>query len=115
MDIRHKAQIIAMVIAVCFFTVIFGMAAAYAEDKIIEKKVDGIVFKKDKNGNQYARIFITDTAEINGVQYPKTMSVMAFGDAAMEAKNVKKGQTLKAVVQEQDFRGSKSYLLLKVL
>ena len=90
-------------------------SVSFATDVQIEKKIDQIVFKKDKNGSEYARIIVQGTGDLNGVQYTKAMSVMAFGDQAKEAKMLKKGMILKAICAEQQFRGATNYQLLKVL
>ncbi|MDQ5985891.1 MAG: hypothetical protein CSYNP_01608 [Syntrophus sp. SKADARSKE-3] len=101
------------------FVVILALVAfttvSFAADIQIEKKIENIVFKKDKNGSEFARIVVADTGTLNGISYKKTSSVMAFSDMTPTVRGLKKGQTLKAIVSEQNFRGTPSYLLLKVL
>lgn len=102
---------VGIIILVLFSFVTYGIAA----DVVIEKKIENIVFKKDKNGQPYARIIVKDKGTLNGVSYDKSASVMAFGDQVASAKTLRKGQMLKAIAAEQSFRGSISYQLLKVL
>lgn len=108
---RRYSLVVGIVVLSIFCCVMVGMAA----DTVIEKKIENVVFKKDKNGQQYARIIVQDQGTLNGVTYNKSASVMAFGDQVASAKSLKKGQTLKAIVAENTFRGGTSYQLLKVL
>ena len=105
-------KIVSIIIAIAICSI---AAFSFAADVVIEKKIDQIVFKNDKNGSPYARIIVQATGTLNGVTYNKAASVMAFGDLVADAKTLKKGQTLKAIVSEQNFRGATSYQLLKVL
>lgn len=107
---KFYAVLIALLIAVCFATV------AVAQDVMIDKKVNAITFKKDKNGNEYARITVTDKATMNGITYDKSVSIMAFGDmaTAVKAAGLKKGDTLKGVANKGEYKGNPSYTLLGI-
>lgn len=106
---KFYAVIFALLTLVCFATV------SMATDIIVEKKIKQIVFKKDKNGADYARVIVSQTKTLDGVTYDKDTSMMGFGDTTKELKGYKKGQMLKAVVTENQFRGGISYNILKVL
>lgn len=107
---KHSFIVVVIVLALFAF-----VTAGIAADVQIEKKIENVVFKKDKNGSTFARIIVADEGNLNGITYKKSTSVMAFGDVAKEVKGLKKGQTLKAIAAEQEYRGTKSYTLLKVL
>lgn len=86
-----------------------------AKDIMINKEIKNITFKNDKNGNQYARIFVSGTATLNGVSYKKDMSIVAFGEQAAELKKYKKGQTVKLIASEKDYKGSPSYTVVDII
>lgn len=102
--------VIALLVALCFCTV------AIAQDVVIEKKINQIVYKKDKNGNEYARIMVNDKASLNGITYEKSVSIMAFGDQcqAVKTSGLKKGDTFKGVVNKGEWKGNPSYTLLGI-
>lgn len=86
-----------------------------AKDIMINKEIKNITFKNDKNGNQYARIFVAGTATLNGVSYQKDIAVMAFGDNVAKLKSYKKGQTIKLIASEKDYKGSPSYTVVDII
>ena len=101
-------------------TIMLAIALAFAmpaftADIMLDKKIQQITFKKDKNGNDYARIIIADDRTLNGVDYKKDTVVIAFSDVIQSVKGLKKGQNLKAIVSESMFRGGKSYQLLSII
>lgn len=103
-------------IAVMALAMLFCLATlVQAADVQIEKTIKQIVFKKDKNGAEYARVIVSEPKTLNGVAYHKDVSVMAFGDVAKQLKGTKKGSTLKGIATESTFRGGTSYQLLQVL
>lgn len=103
------AVIIALFALVCFTGV------ALATEVELDKTVNQIVFKKDKNGNEYARIIVSDKRELNGVTYNKDVSVMAFGPMVPKVKSLKKGSHLKGIATVNEFRGGTSYQLLELI
>ncbi len=109
-----KKIIIALTVVVAMFCC---MIPAFAADIMLNKEIKSIAFKKDKNGQEYARIFIVEERTLNGVAYKKDVPVMAFGDAAaaIKAKGLKKGQPLKAIAAENEYKGSKGYVILDIV
>ena len=100
-----------------FVAIILAIAslAVAAPDMMMEKEIQQIVFKKDKNGNDFARIIVKDQRELNGVKYDREVAVMAFGDKAQAVRAYRKGQTIKAVVSVGEYRGNPSYTILHVV
>lgn len=105
-----KVSILVMVIVSMLFATV-----SFAKDVVLEKKISSIVFKKDKNGNEYARAFVSEKAHLNGIEYNKEVPVMAFGDTAKKMKGYKKGSTIKVVASEGEYKGSKNYQVLDVI
>ena len=106
-------------IAIAIFTIIMcGVMAhpALAEDQILTAKVQSIENKLDKNGNQYCRIFIEEQKSISGIEYKTSTAVMGFGASLVEQmKNIKKGDTIKAVVASNEYKGRTSYNVLALI
>ena len=86
-----------------------------AEDMQLNTTVERAIVKKDKNGAPYVRVLIQDKRELNGVEYEKATSAMAFGDLVPQASKLKKGDKLNAIVAKSEFRGGTSYQILKIL
>lgn len=94
---------------------LFCASFAVAQDIVMEKEIQNITFKKDKNGQDFARIIVTEPRTLNGVTYQKDVVIMAFGSAAAPLKAYRKGQTVKAVVSVGEYRGQPSYTILQVV
>lgn len=103
----------AVLFAVICMLVFIGVC--YGEDVILEKKIDRVNLRKDKNGAPYASIIVQDTKELQGVKYEAGTALMAFGDQYGQAKNFKKGDTIKCVASKREFNGRTSYTILKVV
>lgn len=82
---------------------------AQADEVLINSKIDDVRCKVSKKGNDYAMLFITETKEISGYQYQKQIPIFAFGDLAAQAKHFKPGDTVKAIVTENEYNGNKNY------
>jgi hypothetical protein len=84
---------------------------AYAEDVMLDKKVERVTLKKDKNGNPFAILIVKDTKELNGMSYTGDIPVFAFGEAYADVKNLKKGDQLKAIAAKGTYNGQPNYRL----
>jgi hypothetical protein len=106
-------------IAIAIFTIIMCSVMAHpalAEDQILTAKIQQIEQKLDKNGNQYCRIFIEEQKELSGIQYRTSTAVMGFGASLVEQmKSLKKGDTIKAVVATNEYKGRTSYNVLALI
>lgn len=100
---------------VAAFVILCCTGMAIAKDVIINKDIKSITFKKDKNGAEYARVFISDTKVLNGVSYKKDVAVMAFGEQAAKLKSLRKGQKLNVVASEGEYKGNTSYTVIDVV
>jgi len=98
-------------------TVIITLAAGMtiAADKILDTTVRDVKQAIDKRGVEYTRMIVTDQRELNGVKYETDCALMAFGDASKEAKLVKAGSKIKAIVSAKEYQGRTSYTLIKLL
>lgn len=102
---------VAMIVAVIFCCT----GVVLAKDIQLTKEIKQITFKKDKNGNEYARIIITEPRTLNGVTYQKDVMVMAFGEQAKAVKGFKKGQTLNVIATETEYKGNTNYNVLSIV
>ena len=100
---------LAIMFALIFIT---SFTPAFAADKMLDTKVKQVVTKNDKNGNEYTRLTISETKDLNGVKYSTETAVMCFGDTVVKAKTLKSGDNLKAVVTENEYKGRISYNLI---
>jgi hypothetical protein len=103
------AVLVAMFMMVCVTSV------GFAEDIILSAKVERVLFKTDKQGAPYAMVLFAQKATLNGVEYNKTMSAMAFGDTVQGAKSLKRGDTMKVIALLKDYKGAPSYQILKFI
>ena len=110
MNFRQFTILLALIMALaaCIF-----VGQTYAEDKILNTRVDSATIALDKNGNEYVRFIITESRNLSGVQYLKSLPVMAFGGHVAMAKSYKAGDDLKAVVNYRKLAdGRESYTIL---
>jgi len=107
-----KTIFAATIIALSLVAFLSTFTPAFAADKILDTKVKQVVTKNDKNGNEYTRLTISETKDLNGVKYSTDTAVMCFGDTVVKAKTLKSGDSLKAVVTENEYKGRISYNLI---
>ena len=84
---------------------------AFATDKMVNSRVDSVVTSLDKNGASYTRLIISEDRTLKGQSYTVTVPVMVFGKNAAIASKMKAGDTLNAVVAENEYQGRTSYTL----
>lgn len=88
---------------------------AVAADTMISSEVQEVKIANDKNGNEYARLTISEPRVFNGVKYNASVLCMAFGPNVQAAKQLKTGDTIKAIVSERTYNGSKNYTIQAIL
>jgi hypothetical protein len=103
-----KKYAIVLAIMILFVSV----SGAVAADKMLTATIDSVTVANDKNGAEYVRLIVLEPKDIDGVTYVAGTPVMCFGSLADQAKTLKKGDKLKAVVQEREYQGKNSYTLL---
>jgi hypothetical protein len=101
--------------AIILITLIGTMGAALAADKVLNTTVRDVTTAIDKNGAEYVRLIVADQRELNGIKYETDAALMAFGPQVQEAKSVKKGDQIKAIVSGREYQGRLSYTLIKLL
>jgi hypothetical protein len=84
-------------------------------DVLVNAKIDSVTSAIDKNGNSYVRFIVIETKSLQGIEYTDGTAVMAFGSMVKAVKNLKDGDTLKAICSEREYKGRKSYTILKLL
>ncbi len=100
---------------ICAFIVTMAAGSVIAADKILNSTVRDVTTAVDKNGTEYIRVIVSDQRELNGVKYETDCPMMAFGPQVQEAKAIKKGDKIKAVVSGREYQGRLSYTLIKLL
>jgi hypothetical protein len=108
-----KITIILLAIAVLFFMVSVSPAA----DTTIDTTIDSVTIAKTKNQNEYVRFIITEPRTLDGVEYDRSLPVMAFGETLVAtAKTYSKGDSLKAIVSFRKLDdGRESYTVLQFI
>ena len=87
-----------------------------AEDKILTIKIDSATTALDKNGQEYVRLIVTESRTLNGVQYEKSLPVMAFSPNVELAKAYTAGDQLKAVANYRKLPdGRESYTIISFI
>jgi hypothetical protein len=107
-------NMITMAIILITLTLI-GTMGALAADKVLNTTVRDVTTAIDKNGAEYVRLIVADQRELNGIKYETDAALMAFGPQVQEAKSVKKGDQIKAIVSGREYQGRLSYTLIKLL
>ena len=105
------------ILAISLIVTSFCFASfAAAQDVVLEKTIQNIMFKKSKAGNEFARVMINEKATLNGISYNKQVGCVAFdGEIVKKLKSYRKGQVMKAIASEGEYKGSKSYVILEVV
>jgi hypothetical protein len=88
---------------------------ASANDQLIDSKIESIVTKLDKNGQEYTRIMIIEKRELSGVKYEAAVPVMCFQPVSDQVKIMTKGTKIKMVVRPQQYNGSTSYTAIALV
>jgi len=84
---------------------------AFATDKMVNSRVDSVVTSLDKNGVSYTRLIISENRTLEGQSYTVTVPVLIFGNDVKQASKMKAGDTLKAIIAENEYQGRTSYTL----
>jgi len=91
-------------------------AAAFSKDVLLTATVKKAGVYLTKSGKQYVRIIITEQRQLNGIQYEKDVVVTAFRPHQVQAlRNIKPGDTLKAIADKKFYRGRVVYNIIKVV
>lgn len=107
-----RKHIIFLVIAAVAMLALNMASEALAADQMKSWVIKEASTKIDKNGQEYVRFIVEEVRQLNGVEYTKTMPVMAFRNTVDQAKTFAAGDTLKAIVKSNDYRGNESYVIL---
>jgi hypothetical protein len=101
-----------LVILMVTFCWIMTPSPAMAE-QLMTAKIESTTVAKDKNGNEYIRFIVAEQKEVGGVKYAKTIPVLAFRENVGQAKAMRAGDTLKAVVSHNALPdGRESYRIM---
>ena len=104
-----------MAIGVLSLLAMFVVPMVMAAESVIDLKITDKVIAPDKNGNEYVRLIVGETRNIQGVDYEIGVAAMAFGSHVEKAKTLNVGDNLKAIVNSRTYNGRQSYTILKIL
>jgi len=108
-----KVNVLLIAVLIVGLMSITGLASA--KDLMLESEITSISIQPDKNGNDYGRIFIQEDRELNGVGYKASVAVMCFGDTVEAAKTYSKGDSFKAVVSTNQYKGRLNYNVIQFI
>ena len=110
-----KFSLVAAII--CFIIASLAIAGmANAEDKMLTTKIDSATVALDKNGQEYVRLIVTEPRSLNGIDYMKSLPVMAFGATVADAKAYQAGDQLKAIANYRKLPdGRESYTVISFI
>jgi len=107
---NFKISLAVLAMVLCVF-----MTNVVAAEQLLEAKVSGVTTALDKNGNEYTRLIVDMDRKIQGVNYKVGIPAMAFGSSNADAKKMKAGDNLKAIVNEREYNGRTSFTIIKML
>jgi len=100
---------------VALILMVMMLTPAFSSDVIINAKVQSVTKAVDKNGNTYIRFIVNETRKLQGTEYTAGVAIMAFREHVEQLSSISDGDTLKAICAEREYKGKKSYTILKVL
>jgi hypothetical protein len=108
-----RIPLIFMVMLIMVIGIMFA-ATGWAEEKVVTEKIQSVVVKKDKRGQEYTQLWITKDSKLNGITFKKSFPIMAFGEAGQAAKHIKKGATVTMVVETGKYNNRETMTLLGI-
>jgi hypothetical protein len=105
-----KALLVVLALSLIF------IAVASAGDLKLSTKIDSTTIAIDKNGAEYVRFIITEPRTLSGVEYEKSLPVMAFGKQVPAAKAMLAGDPLNAICNYRKMAdGRESYTIISFI
>ena len=104
-------------LSIVLFTLLIALAIAVpamAADQTMDTTINSVTVAMTKHNVEYVRFIITEQRTLDGVDYNRSLPVMAFGEELVTAaKAYKAGDQLKAVVSYRKLDdGRESYSIL---
>ena len=104
-----------LIAVLVILTFVLTANVVLAEDMILKAKIASATESVDKNGNEYVRFIIDENRTLQGQSYTVGVPVMAFADSVTQAKTLKEGDTLNAIVKKREWQSRQSYTILSFL
>ena len=105
-----------LIVILSIVAILSVAVAAHARDVFLTATVKKAGVYLTKSGKQYVRIIITEQRQLNGIQYEKDVVVTAFRPHQVQAlRNIKPGDTLKAIADKRFYKGRVVYNIIKVV
>ena len=74
-----------------------GAEREHFGDQFIDREIKAIIFKRDRNSEEYVRIIVGENVSSDGISYERDVSCLVFGDLVEKAKALTKGQRLQGI------------------
>lgn len=103
-----KKSLMAVLILCILAFAVFASAA----DLMLDTTVKSVTIATDKNSNDYVRFIIVEDKELNGIAYKADVIVMSFGSTVERAKTFSDGDTMKAIVSQNEYKGRTNYNII---
>lgn len=94
--------VIAAIVGFCWIS-----TPALAAEQALTFKPESVAISKDKNGNEFVRMVISENKTANGIPFKSSYTVNAYREHVAQAKLIKPGQEVTAVVQMKEYNGQK--------
>ena len=108
---KRVTSIVALLSIMAFLSLAF-VATAPAKELMLQAPIASAMTKLDKNGNEYVRLIVNESKNLDGVHYTVGTPVMCFGQTVAKAKALSEGDEFKAIVDSRYYKGRKSYTLI---
>jgi hypothetical protein len=114
MNTRTNFTLALAIVLASIIAVTFSVSSAYAEDVVLQKKIDQVYVKNDKNGDEYVTFRFKEERKLNGISYNISVPATCFASSGMldQAKALSKGDELKVIAQKGEYRGNDSYVIM---
>jgi hypothetical protein len=104
-------NIITAIAILLIVTFVWCATPARAEQPLTFKP-ESVTVLKDKNGNEYVRMLVSEKKTQSGVSYSQSTTINAYRDLVPAASKIKPGQEVTAIVEKREYQGRTYFTLL---
>jgi hypothetical protein len=101
------------IIVLLIVTFVWIATPARAE-QVLTFKPDTVTVLKDKNGNDYVRMLVSEKKASQGVNFTQSTTINAYRDLVPAASKIKPGQEVTAVVEKREYQGRSYFTVLGI-
>lgn len=108
---QKSINFIGLLALLAIISFMFCSTPARAEQPMTFKP-DSVTVLKDKNGNEYVRMLISEKKNSSGISYTQSTTVNAYRELVPAASKIKPGSEVTAIVEKREYQGRTYYTLL---